>query len=521
MPLLGHPAWGAHAEGDVLVARGVLAYHENRYDDAIDALSRAIAVTPDSVRAHYYLGLSYRERGQLDAAILALTRALEIDPNNADVRYQLGVTYLLASNYDQAHIHLESVFRERPNESLLAYYVGFLRFQKQDYTNAAKAFEVVQTEDPRLSQLVAFYRGMSLGYLGLSEQAIAQLEQVPRIDSTDIITGPTLRIRDVLATPANVQNRFRATLSVGGYYDDNVAVNPNASNDPIAQFLRERKTTSPGLLTSLQTEFSFLRKGPVEAALNYSFFQTVNLNDHLNDFNIQDHSGGLSTYYRGTFGTKHPYQVALQYTYGYLFLGEAGFLSRHIVSFSPTFVLPDFHLPLIGRVGNTTSPIALYQINNFFREVGDVDIRFGSDIRDGFNATGGLLHLFRFADDAFILRLGYRHDEENTKGSAFSYSGNRAIAGGQVTLPWGKITLRYDYDLHWRDYKYAQSLFPNEAGDLVPRYDMQKTHVVQLSKLIGTHWTATLQYQHLRNDSNIPVYNYTKNVFTALLSWTY
>ncbi len=508
------------AEAEVLVAEAVLAYHDKRYDVALDLLSQALEQDRSNIRALYYQGLTYLELKRPDLAVPPLEMAAQLPEQDVNVRYQLGVAYLTMGNYEKAGPILEEVYQQRPDLTKLAYYVGFLRFQKQDYDNAAKAFEQVKTDDPQLSQLVLFYRGMSLGYLGLSEQAIAQLDQVPRIDATDVITGPALRIRDILATPAKVEKRFRATVSVGGYYDDNVAINPNVSNNPIAQFLRERKTTSSGILASLQADYSFYRKGPFEAALNYSFFQTLNLNEGLNNFNIQDHLGGLSTFYRGTHVNKLPYQIALQYTYDYLFLGESGFLARHVANLSPTVVLPDFHLPLLGRVGNTTTPILLYQINKFFREVGDNDVRFGSDVRDGFNTTGGVLHLFRFANDDYIVRLGYRYDDENTKGGAFSYTGNRIMTGAQASLSWG-FTLRYDYDIHWRDYKNAQTLFADDAGVLKPRYDVQQTHMVQLIKSFGKNWTGTLQYQRIRNDSNVPVYDYTKNVFTALLSWSY
>ena len=90
-----------------------------------------------------------------------------------------------------------------------------------------------------------------------------------------------------------------------------------------------------------------------------------------------------------------------------------------------------------------------------------------------------------------------------------------------MTIPWGNLSLRYDYDVHWRNYKNAQTLFTDDSGNLSKRDDTQQTHLVQLIKPLPYNLTFTAQYQHIRNGSDIPVYDYTKNVFTGLFTWSY
>jgi hypothetical protein len=93
--------------------------------------------------------------------------------------------------------------------------------------------------------------------------------------------------------------------------------------------------------------------------------------------------------------------------------------------------------------------------------------------------------------------------------------------GGDVTLPWQKLSLRVQYDIHWRAYSHPQVLFADEAGSLSQRYDIEQDIFVQLSKPLPHNLTAALQYQGIRNHSNIPVYDFTKNVFILLLTWIY
>ena len=314
--------------------------------------------------------------------------------------------------------------------------------------------------------------------------------------------------------------RFQAQVGLGGYYDDNVAVNPNSNAQDIVQVLRARPTSSPGFLATVRADYAWYRNGPFEATATYSLYQTVNTNSGVGAFNIQDHLGGLSAAYRGV-AAKLPYELGAQYTYDYMFLDLKGFLSRHSLTFPAAIVPPNFTVPGLGSVGNLTTLFYRYQIKSFFQEPGDNDFRFAADSRDAFNNMIGLLHVFRFAQDRYLFRLGYQHDNEAASGSAFTYTGNRIQVGGDVTLPWQDLSLRMQYDIHWRDYAHPQVLFQDDAGQFSRRSDIEHDIFVQLSKPLPRNLTAALQYQSIRNTSNIPVYDYTKNVFIMLLTWTY
>lgn len=188
------------------------------------------------------------------------------------------------------------------------------------------AFSQVQTTDPDLRQLVGFYKGLTLGNLGLSDRAVTELNEALKIQTTEPFSAPVERMRDTITATKSTEKRFRASLGFGGFYSDNVALNPNRSGDAFAESLRRRSTTSPGLMMSAYGEYSWLRHGPWESTVSYNFFQTVYLNDGLSRFNIQDHQGTAAGYYRGTVRSM-PYQIGLSYAYDYLFLGQDGFLS--------------------------------------------------------------------------------------------------------------------------------------------------------------------------------------------------
>lgn len=529
MALFGQP-FGAvakvtspQADADVLVAQAVLAYEEERYEVAQDLLTRALELDPQDVRGLYYSGLTNLALKQPDKAVQALEAASQLSPGDANIRYQLGVAYFSAGNFNQAAPIFEDLYKTDPQRENLGYYVGFNRYRQKNYKEAAEAFENAKIQDPNLVQLSHFYRGLALGVMGMSEEAAAEIRTARQTQMVSPITGTgLLRLGDMIATgqPVTSQKRLRAQISLGGYYDDNVAINPNPSRDPFAEALRTRKTTSGGGIANAFFDYSFLQTGSFEATATYGFLQTYNFNNDLDRFNFQNHQVGVNGFYRGTV-LNMPYQWGVHYTYDYLFLDMRGFLSRHSPSTTLSIAEPTIELPLLGKMANLTTFIGRYQVKSFFGEFGDFDSRFISQFRDGYNAMGGLLHVFRFAEDRFLIRLGYQHDNESTSGTDFSYVGNRLQVGGQVGLGWG-VTVRYDYDIHWRDYKNSQSLFVDDnLNNGTKRRDIEQTHFVQISKQLSDHFSVSAQYQRIREDSNIPVYDYTKNVYTALVTWVY
>lgn len=519
------PGYAQQGEAEILLAQATLAYEEGKYDEAIKFLQQAQSLDPNNSRILYYLGLTFLAKKQPATAITHLQTAFELRPSDVFTRYQLGIGHFALHNYDQASPLLFKVYEEQPEIEDLGFYVGFLRYRDKEYDKALEAFEVNRSQDPDIKQLALFYQGLVLGVLGIPEQAIVQLDEALKVEAISPLTQGAIQLRDALAAGRRApqdKKRFRIQLSVGGFYDDNVAINPNVSSDPIVQQLRSRNTTSPGFLASALFDYSWLRHGPLESTINYQFFQTLNTNDDLSRFNTQDHIVGTGAYYRGTV-LENPYQVGLEYSFDYLLLDNVAFLSRHNPTLSVLFVEPSFKLPLLGSVGNLTTGISRYQIKTFYNEPANSDPRFfGPDVRDGYNTMVGISHVFRLFNDAHFVRFGYQYDNENTDGSNFTYRGNKFLTGGQASLPIPTLRLRYSLDIHWRDYNAGpNTFFPSNAPRTVNRKDIQYNHLVQLIDELPYNFSLIFQYQYLRNDSNIGVYDYTKNVFSLIVNWTY
>ena len=370
--------------------------------------------------------------------------------------------------------------------------------------------------------------------LGLPREALTELEQVQRTQTISPLTQASIRIQDALMSGQmfESQKRFRFQISLGGFYDDNVKINPDPvgtipilhppinPNIPINN-LRNRDTTAPGFLASARADYSFLRKGPFEATATYSFFQTLH-GEGMDEFNIQDHLLGISGFYRG--GSARPAVP----------VGCAVYLRLFIPGYEWVFSAPYSYRQCHGdrsnlfpagdwSGGNLTTTLYRYQVKSFFQDPGSNDLRFAGDQRSEYNNMVGVIHAFRLASDQLLLRIGYQYDNESTDGAAFSYTGNRLLSGRHLQIPWGDLSLRYDYAIHWRDYKNNQTtvFFTDRDGRLSERDDTQYTHLAQLTKPLPNNFALTAQYQRIRNKSDLPIYDYTKNVWSLIMTWTY
>ncbi len=238
------PASAQQGEASVFVARGILAYEEQHYEDALASLREALQIDPNNIDALYYTGLANIGLKRFDQAVEALEQARKHEPRDESILFQLGALYFGLEQYDRAQPLLEEVFARNPRLDSLGYYVGFMRYRQKDYQGALRAFRAGASADPNIQQLTRFYSGLALGVLGLPEQAAAELDEALKLQPASPLTGPAERLRGAVVAARERERRFRADLRLGFFYDDNVRVNPEQGDDPIVGSLRSGAVAS-------------------------------------------------------------------------------------------------------------------------------------------------------------------------------------------------------------------------------------------------------------------------------------
>jgi tetratricopeptide (TPR) repeat protein len=81
----------------------------SEYENAIDALSRAITWNPSFARAYMERGILYwREMDHPRRAIMDLTTAYTLDPSLAEARFNRGIAYQQLREYDRAIVEFKA-----------------------------------------------------------------------------------------------------------------------------------------------------------------------------------------------------------------------------------------------------------------------------------------------------------------------------------------------------------------------------------------------------------------------------
>jgi len=505
--VLGAPARAqVPTESDVYVDRGVLAYDGRQYSQALEAFQEALRLTPDNVNALYYTGLTYMAMDQPAAAVEPLERARQLAPNDLDVAFQLGVAYFTQQRYDRAEPLMREVIAREPKRQNVGYYVGFMEYRKQNYREALRHLRANVPSDENFAQLSPFYAALSLSAMGLAGQARSEIEEAIRAQPVSPLTGPAERFRDVLGTAAKAERKFHIDTKLSFFYDDNVPVNPTTGIDPAVALARQAKHRSTGELGFVRFEYTPLKTPDWEAAFGYSLLQTIN--NEVAHYNVQNHTGSGSLTYKASLKDM-PFVASLAYQYDYMSLDDRNFISRHTVAPGASLVWSGMHLSQVQF---------RYQNKDFMHEKTLVS---RADARDASNYMVGLAHYLRFSGDQHYVKFGYQFDYEAADGNNWDYNGHRAVAGAQVTLPLD-LKLRYDFDMHFRDYRHLHTYLPTGiAQPAIHRSDRDMNHMVSLSKDLPYNLTVAVEYLYSRAFSNLEVYDYTRNVVSLSVSWRY
>jgi len=504
----GSVALAQTTEADVYVAQAVLDFDEKRYDQALANLRRALELEPDHVEALYFTGAVYAAQRRPDLAAPFLERAQAKSPQDTSIAFQLGLVYFAQQEFEKAEKIFEPLFKTSPELDGLGYYVGFLRYRKKDYRGALAAFRGGRSADPELQQLTRFYTGLALGVLGLPGQAAAEVEQALRLAPGSQLTGPAERLRDTIVASRQKERRFFLEARLGATDDDNVIVRPTENfRETLVPDLRRHKHESVGELFGLTTNYVWWRTTDWESSIGYSFFTTY-VNE-MPKFNVISNLFSADVTSKTTV-FQLPLQTNLQYAWDILLLGDEELLTRHNVALSSVLVEGAHHF---------TQGFVRYQAKNFAEPVNPRPVP--DELRDADNYMAGFLHFIRFAEDKHFIKAGYQFDWEDTEGRNYSYQGSRYSLGGQYTLPWHAIRLKYDLDLHLRSYTYKNTILPSYAPGSKWREDQEITHIVRAELPLPGNFTLSAEYQNSRVFSNVELFDYTRNVVSLILSWSY
>jgi tetratricopeptide (TPR) repeat protein len=151
------------------------------YDLAIEDLTQAIRLDPNSSVAYVERGRAYSDKGDYDRAIADYNQALRINPDLAVAYNNRGNAYYNKGDYDRAIADYTQALRINPNYSNAYISRGNAYYNKRDYDRAIADYNQALRVDPN-SANAYIGRGNAYYVKRDYDRAIADYEAALRID---------------------------------------------------------------------------------------------------------------------------------------------------------------------------------------------------------------------------------------------------------------------------------------------------------------------------------------------------
>lgn len=115
-----------------------VAFSERKkYDDAVPAWRKALALDPDDPRAHDNLGVALAETGKIDEAIAEYRKSLDLNSGSSHTHNNLGTALAEKGVLDEAFQHFEKAVELNPDNASAQINLGNVLSLKKDQLNEA------------------------------------------------------------------------------------------------------------------------------------------------------------------------------------------------------------------------------------------------------------------------------------------------------------------------------------------------------------------------------------------------
>lgn len=202
--------------GILIAATALLAArarnHAAVFGDARLLWSEAVRARPKNPRAHYNLGETLRQQGELGNAESALRKALALHEGYADAHSTLGGVLLGLGREQEALEHIERAVTLAPDDPRARFNYGLALGRAGRIAESARELNAVVRLDP--GRVEARRKlGFALGELGRIDQARAQVDWLLARDPED---GPARALLRWLQAQERARSRPRSTGDPGG-----------------------------------------------------------------------------------------------------------------------------------------------------------------------------------------------------------------------------------------------------------------------------------------------------------------
>ena len=141
------------SEINKLMAMGIAASEENRWEDAKSAFQSVLNKIPDHANAMWRLGMAIFFTGEADHAIDLIELSLGRNSDNADAHNALGFVFRTQDEFALAESHFRQAAALTPDDADVLFNLGVVLLRRQNFADAQQVLEKAKTLAPKDSDI--------------------------------------------------------------------------------------------------------------------------------------------------------------------------------------------------------------------------------------------------------------------------------------------------------------------------------------------------------------------------------
>lgn len=486
-------AWAAPPAASGLVEEARQQLSRENFEEAQELLSRAWREGVRTPEAAYLLGRTYRSMLNYPEARRYLEEAVRLKPGYQEAQLLLADVLLSLDQPAPARSLLKELEAKGYEPGNTAFLLGQAAYKEKNYPQAVDYFRQAQ-KDPRLAQDAKFQESMALAAQNRLPEAQKAMQEAIGLNPLSPTAGMAQGFASSLASRSKDYQRFRFYGTVGFDYDSNVTL---SSGDPGSAQLVSGKADGFYSQSAL-FEYNLMRPGPFALWGFYSYYQ--NFHFKLGNYDLWSNTVGLAPTY--TWANS---RLWVPFAYNYSNVGSDKYSTSY--NLAPTYLYlftPNQGVEVGARLA---------------RRYYWFPFPFQQEDRSG-RTVGGTLAYYRFfknQEGYFQARFSYEHDF--TGGN--NWDSNNYRLGLAVLYPATQsLKIRAFTDFTLQPYQYQWT-----DGNPFVRYPKRDDKIlmagVEVTQQIYKGLEINAHYYYVREDSNIPLYDYDRHIVGAQLGYRY
>jgi len=490
---------------DNFLEKGIAEFKNENYEEALEFFEKGYKENPIDARITFFLGLTHREMQNYSDAVRFFRQTLILDPEAAEVKFLLADVLFGMGKYKEALDAVEYAIKKGVRSGQSNYLKGMILLKLKKPAEAIQAFNKAKKLEPSLKQQADF----QIASAYLQEKKFKKAKEIFKgLLTVDPTSDWALFSKDYLEAIEKIPPPYRINIGVGLQYDDNVLTNP--IDESLVDIERKKDWKR---IYSLFGEYTFYEKGPWNMKASYSLNIAQHNKSNYTKKNEIDKVFSLDTVSH-TFSIMPSYNTeksiaSLLLSYNYLEVDYIKYEQSFTFNPSYTFVIKGNHL---GQV------FLKHRKDEFdrgwnYRKFGGYQSQ--EEDRDANNLSGGTGYFYTFSKGYGLFNIRAEAEYNDADGANWDYAGVKGATGLLYPFFDNKLRANIYLEAYHQRYQNSHTIYR------IQRRDDTITAQASLTYVVLKPMDITMGYAHIKDNSNIKVYKYKKNIYTISLEYRF